>query len=769
MSENFGEYTLLKLIATGGMAEIYLSQHRGESDPNKRLVVKKMLPQLAVRKDFVSMFLDEARLAANLVHPNIVQVFNMGEVDQSYFMAMELIDGPHLGALFAHSLRIRRPLPIDLCVHAISESSKGLHFAHLCKGRSGQPLEIVHRDISPQNILVSRFGDVKVTDFGVAKAANQSRKTRTGIIKGKVSYMSPEQCLGDEVNPQTDVFALGIVLYELLTRRRLFREKSDLLVMQRITTEKIKPPSEINPGVNEALDAITMRALERDLSKRFQNAKAFSDALVDWLQKNGHSEGKSRLAQWMKTHGETLRASPASDEAISSPIAQTLPREKAALVDGDQTQIRREDSISESGINTETGDAVDQVKTSEGVGTQVFTTKSLERTAKDQTVLEGQVKMPSATALALPPASGSPPNVDAPIDGHSAKSPAEQPHVPLQQAWSPSPASDEVALPKSNKGLSTALMLMPLLLLGVLLGAWWMLRNTENPRIGDAQVLQSSDAGEKKSAPLEVKKPDAGPQNAQPNMPIATTKNNAAKENVPTPPGMTLVEVTSVPSNVEVKVGPNPAKRTPFTIPLKTGSNFFVTAFFPGQPPFTKTHKDLSETHKVLELKARSVLEVISDPPGASVRVDGKNQGKTPLRALLISPDEEHDIIISRSGFISLRKQVLGSPGETLRLEETLKVKSEAKKPAKKSEYGKINVFSFPTGKIVVDGVKKGNSPKLGIPLKVGKHRITISNNDPKVTFSQTTSIEVKKDETHTLKLLLKKEGDKWVFDKWRK
>jgi len=305
----FGEYELLEKIAEGGMAEIFLARQSGSGMGFGRpVVVKRMLPELGVRKDFVQMFLDEGRLAANITHPNVVQVFNLGEVDGAYFMAMELVDGPHLGALFAHSLRSRKPLPIEFCVYAVARAADGLHYAHDLRDQaSGQQLNIVHRDISPQNILVSKHGDVKVTDFGVAKASTQEAKTRTGVIKGKVSYMSPEQCLGEDLDRRTDVFALGVVLYELLTRRRLFREKSDLLTMQRITTEVIKPPSQLNPkGIDDELDRICAEALARPREERFATAAELSEALDVWLALRGHGDCHGKMARWMEENASDL-------------------------------------------------------------------------------------------------------------------------------------------------------------------------------------------------------------------------------------------------------------------------------------------------------------------------------------------------------------------------------------------------------------------------------------------------------------------------------
>ena len=307
MSERFGQYELLDKIAAGGMAEIFFARLVGVQGFARNVVVKRMLPELSVRPDFVEMFLDEARLAANLNHPNLVQVYDLGELDDAYFMAMEFIDGPHLGSLFAHSLRQAKPLPVPLCAWIIARAAEGLGFAHeALHPDTGEPMNIVHRDISPQNILISKYGDVKVTDFGVAKTEVQHTKTRTGIIKGKVAYMSPEQCLADKVDSRTDVFALGICLYELVTRRRLYKEKSDLQIMTRITQEETKSPSALNAEIDTELANICLKSLAKASSDRFQTMAEFAHELDKWLLLNNHTGGKKQLANWIQENAPDI-------------------------------------------------------------------------------------------------------------------------------------------------------------------------------------------------------------------------------------------------------------------------------------------------------------------------------------------------------------------------------------------------------------------------------------------------------------------------------
>jgi eukaryotic-like serine/threonine-protein kinase len=371
VTERLGPYELLRHIATGGMAEIFLAKNRAQGEASPVVVVKRMLPQLTTRPDFVQMFVDEGRLTQQLRHRHIVHALDIGEADGTHYIVMELVDGPHLGGLFAHSLRNRNALPVPLCAWVVARAAEGLHHAHESKdNQTGLSLQLVHRDISPQNLLVGRNGDVKVTDFGVAKADNQQTKTRTGIIKGKVAYMSPEQCLGDRVDRRTDVFALGIVLYELLTRRRLFRDKSDLLVMQRITGSDVPPPSSVNPEVDAGLDRVVLAALARRLDDRTPTALQLAQQLDAWLHATGHTTSSQTMAAWFAEHASTLAPSttlptqeraawsvPASHEAEATRGTPSLPATLAirgdTVVAGLPTEMTSADMVSDVQLRAE--------------------------------------------------------------------------------------------------------------------------------------------------------------------------------------------------------------------------------------------------------------------------------------------------------------------------------------------------------------------------------------------------------------------------------
>ena len=286
-SEQLGRYVLERRIATGGMAEIWLARQDGPAGFAKDIVIKRILPHLADDDKFIEMFLDEARLAAQLSHPNIGQIFDLGEVDGSYFIAMEYIDGVDLADVVERATELGHPVPPAVAARIVAEVSMALDYAHNYTTRDGEALQLVHRDISPQNILLTRTGIPKVVDFGVAKAANRQHKTQTGAVKGKLSYMSPEQISGQPLDGRSDLFALGVVLYELVTCRRPFGHESELLAVTAILNEQPPSPRTIVDGVPEELEEVIFKALSKDAADRYASARDMQLALERVLQDAG--------------------------------------------------------------------------------------------------------------------------------------------------------------------------------------------------------------------------------------------------------------------------------------------------------------------------------------------------------------------------------------------------------------------------------------------------------------------------------------------------
>ncbi|MDQ3333879.1 MAG: serine/threonine protein kinase [Myxococcota bacterium] len=270
---------MISHLATGGMAQIYLARQTGLGSFERHVVLKTILRERASDQRFVNMFLDEAKLAATLNHQNVAQVYEVDQADGAYFMAMEYVHGENARAILETSLRRGWTIPLELAVMIVSGAGAGLHHAHERKGKGGQPLNIVHRDVSPANIMVGYDGAVKVLDFGIAKAEERATKTVGGTIKGKYGYMAPEQCKGKPIDRRSDIFALGICLYELTTLRRAFKGKDDFETMKRIVAGDVVLPSVAVAGYPRELEAIILTAMANDPNQRFQTAQELIEAL----------------------------------------------------------------------------------------------------------------------------------------------------------------------------------------------------------------------------------------------------------------------------------------------------------------------------------------------------------------------------------------------------------------------------------------------------------------------------------------------------------
>mgnify|MGYP001394890399 CR=1 FL=1 len=292
----FGRYELLIEMASGGMATLYLARILGPQDFEKLIAIKRIHPHLAKKPSFVHMFLDEARIAARIHHPNVVTTFDMGQIDGAYFIAMEYVHGQNLTDVLRTAIREPSKLPWQLVVRMLADAASGLHAAHELTSDDGKNLGVVHRDVSPQNILVSYDGHVKVTDFGIAFAAKKLEQTESGILKGKVSYMSPEQTRGEPVTRRSDIFALGIVLWEALCLKRLFRTPNEASTLLRVREAKVPRLQDVRPELPAALEAIVSKALARRPEDRFATAEELSEALEKLLVDQGRVVTRKHIA-----------------------------------------------------------------------------------------------------------------------------------------------------------------------------------------------------------------------------------------------------------------------------------------------------------------------------------------------------------------------------------------------------------------------------------------------------------------------------------------
>lgn len=304
--ERFGKYFLLDRIGSGGMAEIFRARPASIDANGRIMVVKRMLPQVASEPQFLNMFRSETQVCMAFNHPNLIQIHDFGETAKRAYLAMEYIEGKNLRDLAVAFARENELMPIPMAVNIVEQAARGLHYAHVFKNNAtGERLNMVHRDVSPHNILLSFEGNVKVIDFGIAKAEVENYDaTRDGIIKGKVGYLSPEQVEGKKLDARSDIFALGIVLWELLTGRRLFMVpgQSDLAILQAIQhcDQHIVPPSSANTRVPRELDAIVMQSLSQDPAVRFATAEEFASALRRFASANCPAYGAGEVSAGLK-------------------------------------------------------------------------------------------------------------------------------------------------------------------------------------------------------------------------------------------------------------------------------------------------------------------------------------------------------------------------------------------------------------------------------------------------------------------------------------
>jgi len=329
-----GKYEIVHRIACGGMAEIYLARASGIYGFEKYVVLKRILPQYAANDEFVRMFLKEARVAATLDHANIAQVHDIGEVGGSTFFTMEYLHGEDLRQVMRHVLRNGQRLPLEHALEIVIGAASGLHFAHEKRGPDGKSLGIVHRDISPANIVVSYGGGVKLVDFGIAKLAADPELSQRYALKGKLAYMSPEQLHNTPLDRRSDVFSLGAVLYEITTHTRLFKGTTEVETMKSVLDGIVPPPTSVVPGYPAALESIVLRALARSPESRYQSARELQVDLETFVHAARIRLSPAALAEWMETtfgpKQELWHTLPKTAAVLPSADVPAAPREPTA-------------------------------------------------------------------------------------------------------------------------------------------------------------------------------------------------------------------------------------------------------------------------------------------------------------------------------------------------------------------------------------------------------------------------------------------------------
>ncbi|NOY94187.1 MAG: serine/threonine protein kinase, partial [Deltaproteobacteria bacterium] len=308
IGDKVGDYEIAAKLKSGGMATLYLGRRTGAAGFARHVAIKLVHPHLSEDPNFISMFIDEAKLSARIQHPNVVHVEQFGDEGGCYYLVMEYVHGCSLSQLLKGLGERKRRLTPDVAVSVAMKLAEGLHAAHETRGDDGELLGVVHRDVSPQNVLLAYKGHVKLIDFGIAKARGRSQETAAGLLKGKFRYMAPEQAAGRPVDRRSDLYALGIVLWEMLTGRRLFKADNDLLLLDMVRSPEVQPPSACAPGISPELDAVVMKALAPDVDARYASCAQFRRALAQAVPQ-AFLVDSERIAALLKTvMGDEIRS-----------------------------------------------------------------------------------------------------------------------------------------------------------------------------------------------------------------------------------------------------------------------------------------------------------------------------------------------------------------------------------------------------------------------------------------------------------------------------
>jgi serine/threonine-protein kinase len=313
-------YRVIKRLASGGMAEVFVAESAGIEGFKKRVAIKRVLPHLSRKDQFIEMFLDEARLSAHLSHSNVASVFDIGVGDGAYFIVMEYVDGADLRTVVEHQKKLSCPVPVEVAVFITKKICQGLAYAHELETLDGKPLSIVHRDITPANVLITKYGEVKIVDFGLAKATSQLAKSDAGIIKGKFGYLAPETVLEQSVDHRVDIFAVGILLWELLAGRRLFLGDNDFATVRLVRDAMIPSMKGLNDEVPRDLERIIGRALARDPEARYRTAREFGRELNHFLYRYARPVSEDDVAVLVRR----VTDAPAPSADASQKIAQLI-------------------------------------------------------------------------------------------------------------------------------------------------------------------------------------------------------------------------------------------------------------------------------------------------------------------------------------------------------------------------------------------------------------------------------------------------------------
>ncbi|MDX2008589.1 MAG: protein kinase [Myxococcaceae bacterium] len=602
-SGQFGKYQLLRRLAVGGMAEVFLARQQGIAGFEKLLVIKRILSEYSTDPEFVSMFLDEARLAAGMAHPNVVQIFDLGQLDGSYFLAMEYVPGPDLLTILRAHGRQGQRVPFHLGARIMASVADALAYAHDHRDSRGKPLKLVHRDVTPSNILVAYAGTTKLVDFGIAKAESQSSKTAAGRVKGKTRYLAPEQLLQKPITGRTDLWAAGVCLYELVTGVRPITGDNELAMMKSILDLEIPRPRSLSPDVPEALDDIVMKCLVRDPDQRMSSAQELRHQLEVYLKSVPEPSSPADVGTYLQEHFRTeyealeqSLAELADRRSIDTSAVAKMPSMGLDVTPSGTTGVGRKKSVEEP---TNAGVAPEGVRRSK---TALVVGAALAAVA----LVGGLGFALKGSPTGSIQVTTQPPGARVAIDGAPwwQPSPAQVKPLPFGRHTVEAtldgyePATTEVTLDADQAAGAVALVLTP------------------RPAVAPAPTLAvTATLSITTSPPAEVLKVDGKP-----------VAHEGGRATVPLPPGPHTVEAE--------KAGRSPAS-SPVT--LEAGATKTVTLTLAEAPGPSSPPADPKPGPT--KAKRGGSLDLDTTPP-TEVSLGAQKLGKTPLKAVKLPAGE---------------------------------------------------------------------------------------------------------------------------------
>ncbi|MBN2358296.1 MAG: protein kinase [Deltaproteobacteria bacterium] len=665
--QKFGRYLLLDRIASGGMAEVWRAKIFGAEDFQRIVAIKKILPHVAEDADFVTMFKDEAKITVLLQHASIGQVYELGKIDDTYFIAMEYVPGKDCKTIWQYQRQRKEPLPVPIACHVIQNVCEGLDYAHRKKDNFGVDLKIVHRDVSPQNILVSWEGEVKLIDFGIAKAAGKASRTQAGILKGKFGYMAPEQVRGLPIDQRADVFALGVCLYELLTGQRAFQADSDFSLLEMVRNVELTPPTIVNKNIPHDLEQIIYKALAKEPDDRFQWAAELSQALQRFLIMSGNPPTRLEVGQYLRENftvdydrerlrmeayrdiempEEPAKVDLAAQKTRKVDVPPELDRGSAAVMaaleeDGGRKQIRPAGGSSDA--NDIFSSMIERVPARPAGGTDSGAGQAPRRGGSRAGVMRASPSAPTDPAV---PAASSAPTAMMPTPRLETAGirPALRP-VPISERFDdPDRPSSLFKVLGISLGALVGTVLVGLGLYLFVLGKGTILITTQPC---DVKVfLDGESVGSSANCSLSLPNIKAGTHDlaAQKEGYIPFSEKIVVSKNTTTnrvinleklPDQLGTLEISSTPAGAQIWIdGENSNQVTPSTIDVAAAVDHKIEIRRDNFAAFSqRITVDVNATERITAtLRSRFVRRTIkSASDEATVIVNGKNRGKTPL------------------------------------------------------------------------------------------------------------------------------------------